>query len=91
MTGYSIRRLRISVVLITSGNYNHGVIYDEVKNTAAQRVAVAAFYTTRTTTTLVGLVLGKIFISRLAHYNAIKLDSTAGKKHYNYCEEGGLE
>ena len=31
--------------------------------------AVAAFYTTRTTTTLVGLALGKIFISSLAHYN----------------------
>ena len=36
MTGYSIRRLRISAVLITWGNYNRGVIYDEVKNTAAQ-------------------------------------------------------
>ena len=75
MTGYSIRRLRISAVLITWGNYNHGVIYDEVKNTAAQTVwyvgAVAAFYTTRTTTTVVGLALGKIFISRLAHYNAL--------------------
>ena len=30
MTGYSIRRLRISAVLITWGNYNRGVIYDEV-------------------------------------------------------------
>ena len=70
MTGYSIRRLRISAVLITWDNYNHGVTYDEVKNTAAHG-AVAAFYTTRTTTTLVGLALGKIFISRLAHYNAM--------------------
>ena len=33
--------------------------------------AVAAFYITRTTTTLVGLALGMIFISRLAHYNAM--------------------
>ena len=33
--------------------------------------AVAAFCTTGTTITLVGLVLGKIFISRLAHYNAM--------------------
>ena len=53
MIGYSIRRLRIFAELITWGNYNHGVIYNEVKNTAAQRVqcgivvgAVAAFYTT---------------------------------------------
>ena len=64
MTGYSIRRLRIYAVLITWGNYNRGVIYDEVKNTVA-------FYTTCTTTTLVGLALGKIFISRLAHYNTM--------------------
>ena len=51
--------------------------------------AVAAFYTTPMTTTLVGLALGKIFISRLAHYRILdrKL-STAGKKHYNCCEEG---
>ena len=33
--------------------------------------AVTAFYTMRMTTTLVGLALGKIFISRLAHYNAM--------------------
>ena len=33
--------------------------------------AVAAFCTTGTTITLVGLALGKIFISRLAHYNAM--------------------
>ena len=32
---------------------------------------VTAFYTKRMTTTLVGLALGKIFISRLAHYNAM--------------------
>ena len=38
MTGYSNRRLRISAVLITWGNYNRGVIYDEVKNTVAQTV-----------------------------------------------------
>ena len=38
MTDYFIRRLRISAVLITWGNYNHGVIYDEVENTAAQTV-----------------------------------------------------
>ena len=36
MTGYSIRRLRIYAVLITWGNYNRGVIYDEVKNTVVQ-------------------------------------------------------
>ena len=72
MTGYSIRRLRIYAVLITWGNYNRGVIYDEVKNTVYSTVgAVTAFYTTRTTTTLVGLALGKIFISRLAHYNTM--------------------
>ena len=74
MTNYSIQRLRISVVLIKWGNYNHGVIYDEVKNTHSTECtvgAVAAFYTIRTTTTLVGLALGKIFISRLAHYNAL--------------------
>ena len=40
MTGYCIRRLRISAVLITWGNYNHRVIYDEVKNTAAQTVGL---------------------------------------------------
>ena len=33
--------------------------------------AVAAFCTTGTTITLVGLALGKIVISRLAHYNAM--------------------
>ena len=33
--------------------------------------AAAAFCTTGTTITLVGLALGKIFISRLAHYNAM--------------------
>ena len=38
MTGYSILRLRISAVLIMWGNYNYGVIYDKVKNTAAQSV-----------------------------------------------------
>ena len=38
MTGYSIQRLRISAVVITWGNYNYGVVYNEVKNTAAQRV-----------------------------------------------------
>ena len=36
MTGYSIRRLGISAVLITWGNYNHGVIYDEVKNSSTE-------------------------------------------------------
>ena len=36
MTGYSIRRLRIYAVLITWGNYNRGVIHDEVKNTVVQ-------------------------------------------------------
>ena len=56
MTSFSIRRLRIFAVLITWGNYNYGVIYDEVKNTAALRVvgAVATFYTKRTTITPVG-------------------------------------
>ena len=43
--------------------------------TAAQKVwysiVVGAVATTCTTTTLVGLALGKIFISRLAHYNAM--------------------
>ena len=34
MTGHSIRKLRIFAVTITRGNYNHEVIYDEVKNTA---------------------------------------------------------
>ena len=38
MTGFSIRRLHIFTVLIMWGNYNYGVIYDEVKNTAALRV-----------------------------------------------------
>ena len=33
--------------------------------------AVTAIYTMPMTTTLVGLALGKIFISRLAHYNAM--------------------
>ena len=36
--------------------------------------AVAAFSTKGTTITIVGLALGKIFISRLAHYNAIISD-----------------
>ena len=31
MTGHSIRKLRIFAVPITWGNYNHGVIHDEVK------------------------------------------------------------
>ena len=34
---------------------------------------MAAFYTTGTTITLVGLALGKIFISRLTHYNAMNI------------------
>ena len=31
-----IRKLRIFVVLIMWGNYNHGVIHDKVKNTASK-------------------------------------------------------
>ena len=34
MTGHSILKLRIFAVPITWGNYNHGVIHDEVINTA---------------------------------------------------------
>ena len=38
MTGHSIRKLRIFVVPIMLGNYNHGVIHDEVKNTAVYSI-----------------------------------------------------
>ena len=70
MTGYQVL-LKITHFCGTDyvGNYNHGVIYDRGKNTAAQRVwygiAVAAFYTTRTAIILVGSAPGKIFIFRL--------------------------
>ena len=42
MTGFSIRSLCIFGVLITWGNYNCGVIYDEVKT---QRRYTYAHYT----------------------------------------------
>ena len=44
--------------------------YNRVNIWRSGIAAVAAFCTTGTTITLVGLALGKIFISRLAHYNA---------------------
>ena len=48
------------------GAYTHRVLY-HVRIGVAVAV-VAAFYTTCTTTTLVGLVVGKIVICRLAQY-----------------------
>ena len=47
---------------------------------------MAAFYTTRTTTTHVGLALGKIFISRLAHYNTCQY---SWQEALQLREEGG--
>ena len=35
MIAPSMRKLHIFAVLITWDNYNHGVIYDKVKNTAS--------------------------------------------------------
>ena len=48
---------------------------------------VAAFYTTRLTIALVGLALGKVFISRLATWcTAGKSTTTAVKKLHNFHE-----
>ena len=44
MTSHSIRKVHIFAAPMTWVNYNHGVIYDEVKNKAAVSTAFRQVY-----------------------------------------------